>query len=68
MAHKTKESRKKKNKKNKALQLSPHQTVLEEGQRSFPQSTEYQVSIPGLDIKRISPELLPRRQNLLLLY
>jgi hypothetical protein len=63
MAHKIKESRKKKERKKNTLScLHPH-VVLQQGQHPSPQSPEYQAPIPGLDAKRITLELLPKDRN-----
>jgi hypothetical protein len=65
MTDKTKETRKRK----KTLQPSLPQAIQQEGQHLSPQSPEYQASIPGLDAKGISSELLPSRLNFMsLLY
>jgi hypothetical protein len=67
MAHKTKESRKKKEIKKKNLQLSLPQAVWQKGQHPSPQSPELQAPIARLETKGISPELLPSRLNFLFL-
>jgi hypothetical protein len=66
MAHKTKESREKKEKNPPAMSTPSYPT---REATSFPTKPRIPASIPGLDAKGVSPELLPSRLNsLLLLY